>query len=194
MLADAYGCQTTGIDLSTEFVRTANALSKLVRIDEKTKFVQGSATDLPFDDESFDVVWTQHVQMNVPDKEKFYSEAYRVLKPGGYFLYYDIFKKNDGNIKYPMPWASRQELSFLTTNNEMARILHGLGFSRITMSDQTQAGIDFFDTLSKKTKEPGPPKMGLNLLMGDSTIPKLTNLSTHLQNELLLLESGVFKK
>ncbi|MFC4219664.1 class I SAM-dependent methyltransferase [Flagellimonas marina] len=194
MLADEYNCTATGIDLSPEFVRTANALSKLVGLEDKTFFVQGSAMDLPFEGNSFDVVWTQHVQMNIPDKNAFYSEAHRVLKPGGHFLYYDIFRKNDGNVLYPMPWASQEPMSFLIKNNEMAQIVEGLGLKSISKQDQTTAGIDFFKLLLAKVKASGPPKLGLNVLMGDSTIPKLTNLLAHLEKGLLMLESGVYQK
>ena len=194
MLADEYGCQTIGIDLSAEFVKTATALSKLVGLEGKTNFIQGSATELPFDGDSFDVVWTQHVQMNIPDKHKFYQEAYRVLKPGGYFIYYDIFKGNDGTVQYPMPWASHERLSFLIKNNEVANILEELGFSKMLTTDQTQAGVDFFTALLDKIKMAGPPKMGLNVLMGETTKSKLSNLLAHLQQNLLMLESGVYRK
>ncbi|WP_036379140.1 class I SAM-dependent methyltransferase [Muricauda sp. MAR_2010_75] len=194
MLADEFNCTATGIDLSPEFVRTANALSKLVGLEDRTFFIQGSATRLPFEANSFDVVWTQHVQMNIPDKENFYSEAHRVLKPGGYFLYYDIFRKEDGNIQYPMPWASQENLSFLIKNNEMAHIVEDLGLKSISKTDQTQAGIAFFTSLLAKVKQQGPPKLGLNVLMGDSTVSKLTNLLAHLQKGLLMLESGVYQK
>ncbi|MEZ4809154.1 MAG: class I SAM-dependent methyltransferase [Allomuricauda sp.] len=194
MLADEHDCQTTGIDLSAEFVKTANALSKLVGLEHKTNFVHGSATELPFADNSFDVVWTQHVQMNIPDKQKFYAEANRVLKPRGYFLYYDIFKRSDGEITYPMPWAQHGKLSFLIKNDGVANILDGLGFSKVSTTDQTQAGIDFFSSLLAKMEVSGPPKIGLNVLMGESTKSKLTNLMSHLQRNLLMLESGVYRK
>ncbi|MFD2101072.1 class I SAM-dependent methyltransferase [Flagellimonas iocasae] len=194
MLADEFNCTATGIDLSPEFVQTANALSKLVKLDDKTHFVQGSAAELPFEDNSFDVVWTQHVQMNVPDKHKFYGEAHRVLKPGGYFLYYDIFQKNDGEIQYPMPWATQETLSFLIKNDEMAHIVEGLGLNEISKTNQTDAGIEFFTLLLAKVKQFGPPKLGLNVLMGESTISKLSNLLAHLQKGLLMLESGVYQK
>ena len=80
MLADEHGCRTTGIDLSNEYIKTATELSKLVKLNDKTTFRQGDAANLPFDNNNFDVVWTQHVQMNIPDKKKFYAEINRVLK------------------------------------------------------------------------------------------------------------------
>lgn len=193
MLADEFNCNVTGIDLSNEYIRTAEELSKLVKLDNKTKFIVGDATNLPFDDKTFDVVWTQHVQMNIPDKKKFYSEIKRILKPGGHFLYYDIFKNNNKETEYPMPWATSADHSFLFTNNEMNDILNELGFEGSAITNQTKAGIEFFETLVAKLKEFGPPKMGLNVLMGESTKPKLLNLLGHLKNDALMLESGIYK-
>lgn len=194
MLADEYNCQTTGIDLSSEYIRTAKKLSKLVNLNNKTTFIQGDATSLPFDDNTFDIVWTQHVQMNIPDKKKFYSEIDRVLKTGGHFLFYDILKKGDEEISYPMPWAGDINLSFLFKAEEMDTILKEFGFTKEQTTDQTQAGIDFFDTLIMRLKEFGPPKMGLNILMGETTKPKLINLLNHLKSDKLELKSGVYKK
>jgi ubiquinone/menaquinone biosynthesis C-methylase UbiE len=194
MLADEYNCQATGIDLSNEYIRTAKELSNLVKLDSKTSFVQGDATSLPFDDNTFDVVWTQHVQMNIPGKENLYSEISRVLKPGGHFLYYDILKKEDGEINYPMPWATTSDMSFLFKETDMDSFLTQFGLTKEQSNDQTQAGIVFFDTLVAKLKEFGPPKMGLNVLMGETTKPKLMNLLGHLKSGELELKSGVYKK
>lgn len=194
MLADEYNCQTTGIDLSTEYVRTATKLSELVNLNNMTTFIQGDATKLPFEDKTFDVVWTQHVQMNIPDKKKFYSEINRVLKKGGHFLFYDIFKKGNGNVDYPMPWASNDSLSFLFKVEEMNGFLKDLNLTKEKSTNQTQAGIEFFETLAAKLKEFGQPKLGLNVLMGETTKPKLMNLLSHLKTGELELKSGVYKK
>ena len=194
MLADEFNCNVTGIDLSNEYIRTARKLSELVKLHNKITFVIGDAVSLPFDDGSFDAIWTQHVQMNIPDKKRFYSEINRVLKPGGHFLYYDIFKNNDIPVEYPMPWASSSDHSFLIKSNEMDVILNELSYKRLSVTNQTKAGIEFFESLVAKLKEFGAPKMGLNVLMGESTKPKLLNLLGHLKNDALLLESGVYKK
>ena len=194
MLADTYNCRVTGIDLSAEFIRTATKLSELVGLGSKTRFVQGDAAALPFPDATFDVVWTQHVQMNVPDKRQFYSEASRVLRPEGYFMYYDILKNNGESVSYPMPWAGTAEQSFLFTNRDLEGILTGLRLRKVSTTDQTSAGIEFFEGLLARIAESGPPKIGLNVLMGASTKPKLTNLLAHLKSGALMLESGVYRK
>ena len=194
MLADEYNCQVTGLDLSNEYIRTAKELSKLVKLDSKTSFIQGDATSLPFEDNKFDVIWTQHVQMNIPNKEKFYSEISRVLKSGGHFLYYEILKKGDGEVNYPMPWASTSEISFLFKEAEMDNFLTKFGLTKEQSNDQTQHGIDFLNALFAKLKEFGPPKIGLNALMGETTKQKLVNVLGHLKSGELELKSGVYKK
>mgnify|MGYP005992760527 CR=1 FL=1 len=194
MLAEEYDCQTTGIDLSNEYIRTATKLSELINLNNKTTFIQGSATELPFKSNTFDIVWTQHVQMNIPDKKKFYSEINRVLKSGGYFLFYEILKKGNEKINYPMPWASNSNHSFLFKVEEMIGFLDELGLTKKQSINQTQAGVDYFNKLITSLKEFGPQKMGLNVLMGETTKPKLMNLYNHLKTGDLELISGVYKK
>ena len=55
--------------------------------EDAIEWKQADATDLPFDDQSFDAVVCQFGMMFFPDKEKALREAYRVLKPGGTFLF-----------------------------------------------------------------------------------------------------------
>ena len=194
MLADEYGCEVTGIDISKEFIRTATRLSELVGLSSKTSFIHGDALSLPFADQTFDVVWTQHVQMNIKDKVKFYSEIQRVLKVKGIFLYYDIFEKGPERITYPVPWANEPALSFLAKPHEIANILHDLNFAEIELKDQTIKGILFFEQFIARIEKSGPPKLGLNLLMGESTKTKIINLLDGLKKGKIMLQSGVYQR
>lgn len=137
MLADEFNCKVTGIDMSNEFINTAKKLSALIGLTDRTEFIHADALDLPFDDASFDVVWTQHVQMNIHDKSTFYSEISRVLKKTGTFIYYDIFKNGSEDVNYPVPWANNASVSFLGTITEMNSFLNDLGFTKIQTTDQT---------------------------------------------------------
>jgi ubiquinone/menaquinone biosynthesis C-methylase UbiE len=54
------------------------------------RFVQGDAQDLPFPDESFDVVINLEASHSYPDFAQFLAEVARVLRKGGRFLYADL--------------------------------------------------------------------------------------------------------
>ena len=194
MIADEFDSKVTGIDISQEYIRTAQKLSDLVGLSDKTSFIQADALNLPFDNGSFDVVWTQHVQMNIEDKSRFYSEMKRVLKDNGIFIYYDIFRLNGKDINYPVPWANDPSVSFLATTTEMDHILRELGFSKSQSTDQTYKATQFLVGLFEKVKKNGLPKLGLNVLMGDATKEKLGNILKGLEEEKIALESGIYKK
>jgi SAM-dependent methyltransferase len=77
------GAVVTGVDLTHEFIAAAVMLSERVGMGGQIEFLQGSALDLPVPDASFDLVWSQNMLMNLPDKPQFAREVARVLKPGG---------------------------------------------------------------------------------------------------------------
>ncbi len=70
---------------------------KSIRADDKVTWQQADASNLPFADASFDTVVCQFAVMFFPDRAKAYSEALRVLKPGGRFLFnvWDHIKENE---------------------------------------------------------------------------------------------------
>jgi ubiquinone/menaquinone biosynthesis C-methylase UbiE len=65
--------------------------------DDRIEWQQADALDLPFDDDSFDVVVCQFSVMFFPDKVAGYAEARRVLKPGGMLIFnvWDDFESNE---------------------------------------------------------------------------------------------------
>lgn len=71
-----------GIDMEESQIEIAKA-SAAAGGHRNTTFRVGDATDLPFENDSFDAAHTHAVLMHVPDTEKALSEIMRVLKPGG---------------------------------------------------------------------------------------------------------------
>lgn len=194
MLADEFNCEATGIDISKEYVDTANGLSALVCLSHKTKFIHGDAINLPFQDHTFEAVWTQHVQMNISDKLKFYSEINRVLTDDGVFIYYEVFKKGNGNVNYPLPWAAESDISFLEESSTINSMLEHLGLTKEQSTNQTESGIIILEKSLNREPKQRAPKLGLNILMGSSVNDKTTNLLNGLKNGVLHLESGIYKK
>lgn len=55
------------------------------------EFVQGNACELPFEDNSFDVVTAVECVFHFPSREQFFRKARRVLKPGGHLVQAELF-------------------------------------------------------------------------------------------------------
>ena len=69
---------------------------------DQLSFITGDACELPFDDNSFDVVLSLESAFHYPSREKFIREVKRVLKPGGKFMLGDILINKKSNIVYCM--------------------------------------------------------------------------------------------
>jgi len=180
-LASTYGCRTVGIDLTPEYVRTAEVLSQRVGLAGRTVFVAGDATDLPFGARHFDVAWTEHVQMNISDKGRFYGEISRVLKPGGRFAFHDVFAGEEGGMEFPVPWATGPAISHLVGIGPLREILAAAGFVPVRWEDKTLASVDFFRERLSRGKSGGRKPPGLDLLMGDGAPDRFANLLRNLE-------------
>jgi MPBQ/MSBQ methyltransferase len=180
-LAAGTGCRAIGVDLTEEYCRVAEMLSARVGLAERTEFRQGNALELPFEDASFDLAWTEHAQMNIADKRGFYGELLRVLRPGGRLAFHDIFAGSGEPLRYPVPWAPDASISHLTPADELPGLLDELGFDRVHWEDTTEKSIAFFHTALERVAREGAAPLGLHLLMGDDAQAKFANMLDNLE-------------
>jgi SAM-dependent methyltransferase len=193
-LAKEFGCRVTGIDLTDEYCRVAATLSARTGLAHLVDFRQGDATKLPFDDQAFDVVWTEHVAMNIPDKARLYQEMHRVLKPGGTLAIYDVLAGSSGPVLFPVPWARTPETSFLVSPSELRKLLEEAGFTVADWSDTTEAARAWFVTLAEKIRDEGFPSLGFHLLLGADFKEMAQNQGRNLQKGRIALAQVVARK
>lgn len=182
-IANQHGCSVVGIDLTDEYVDVANKLTEFVHLTDKVSFKQGSALELPFPSENFDIVWTEHTQMNIADKEKFYGEMGRVLKPQGRLVFHDVFLGTTSEPHYPTPWAEYDSLSSLCTQEEAKTAIQKSNLEIKDWKDKSEQSLEFFKEMIKKTEKSGPPPLGFHLLMGKTAKTKLLNLARNLEEK-----------
>lgn len=188
-LAAEFGCHVTGIDLTHDYCHAAKRLAELTSLAGKTAFVQGDATTLPFPDSCFDIVWTIHTAMNIPDKKSLYSEIRRVLKPGGTLAFYDILQGCGGKIHTPVPWAMEARQSHLATADELQQLLADAGFSITRWNDTTAEGREWFNRLAARTDGAPPHPLGVQLLFGKDFPQMAKNQQRNLaENRIVLIE------
>ena len=192
-LATAYGCRVTGVDLTEEFCQVATILTERTGLAEKVSFRHGSALDMPFENEHFDVAWTVQAQMNIADKARFYAEIFRVLKPGGKLVFQDIFQGPGGDVLYPVPWAESPDISFLVTPQQARAAAEGAGFQTMQWRDVTEACLVWYKKQPDATGKPLPP-LGLHLVMGASVREKRVNQLKNLQEGRAVLARAMLER
>jgi ubiquinone/menaquinone biosynthesis C-methylase UbiE len=193
-LAREFGCHVTGIDLTDEYCRAAAMLSARIGLAELVDYRQGDATNLPFPDHSFDIVWTEHVAMNIADKPMLYREMYRVLKPGGTLAIYDILAGPSGPVLFPVPWARTPESSFLATPDELRKLLEESGFRVATWADTTDVARAWFVSLAERIRKEGLPTLGFHVLLGPDFQAMAQNQRRNLEEGRIVLAQVVAKR
>lgn len=193
-LASEYDSIVAGIDLTQEYIRVATALGKLVGLEQTVSFHHGTALALPFDDQSFDVVWTEHAQMNISNKIKLYEEMARVLRTNGQLVLHDVFQGPGGDIEYPVPWAKHPSISFLATPEVIQQTLTQVGFEIIHWVDKTSTALRWIDETAKKIQTPNATPLGVHLLMGTTAPQKLMNQVQNLKNNRVVVCQAVLRK
>ena len=202
-LASRFGCRVTGLDLVGEYCRVADSLAKRVKLDNLLTYRQGDATHIPFEDATFDIVWTQHASMNIAYKKRFYSEMHRVLKHDGKLAIYDVFKGSssdiiDGStssIHFPVPWAPDSSISHLILREEARKLLKEVvGFREVAWEDKTESVIDWIKQMIKRAQTSGPPQIGLHILVGPQWSNLVKNLLRNLEEGRITVAQGIFER
>ncbi len=138
LIAAERGAHVTAVDLTPEYCEVARWLNDAVGLGDRIEVRTADVTELPFDAASFDVVVSQHVQMNIADKHRLYAEARRVLVPGGRLALWDATAGPGGPLHLPVPWATSPEQSHLATPERLAELLHEAGFATAHWNDLTE--------------------------------------------------------
>jgi len=184
-VANRYNNQVTGIDLTEEYVDTGNALCAWVKLDRQISLHQASALSMPFENETFDGAYMMHVGMNIDDKVQLFNEIYRVLRPGTSFGVYDVMRIKDGELTYPVPWATEKSTSSLAAPDQYRSALENAGFVVSRENNRRDFALDFFKRLAEKVAaNSGPPPLGLHILMKQSTAVKIKNMVKNIAGHL----------
>ncbi len=114
-LARQYGCQVVALNLSeTENQRHRN-MNQEQGLDHLISVVDGNFEKLPYEDQNFDLVWSQDAFLHSPERIKVLQEAVRVLKSGGELIFTDPMQTEDAFPEYLDPILKRIHLESLAT-------------------------------------------------------------------------------
>ena len=187
-LAERYGCRVEGVDLTPAFVEVAQLLAERAGAADRLSYSVGDVTALPFEAARFDLVWCEHVAMNIADRPRLYREFRRVLRPGGRLAFYDVVSVDGLEAPlYPLPWSETPATSFLLTRQATLDAICSCGFVIEAGRDVSQQALGWFQ------RTMGAPQQGPNLsvVMGPRMAVMAANLARNLREGSLSLLMGL---
>jgi SAM-dependent methyltransferase len=181
-----FGCRVTVVDLTETYVRAGAMLTARQGLSAHVTHRIGDALDLPFDDESFDVVSTQNSGMNIDDKPRLYAGFHRVLRPGGLLAVQEPMAGPVQPPIFPVMWARDAGSSFLRTPEQMRALIEAAGFATRAWEDVTA------ETGGPSTGAAVPPHSIQRIVMGER-VEEITRAGQRNREEKrIVILQGVF--
>lgn len=166
-LAARYDAHVTALDATARFCRAAEMLTRGTGLADRVEVVCGDALALPFDDQSFDLVWTQALSQNIADKGRLVAELARVVRPGGRVAMFELVAGPGGPLEFPVPWGDREEQSWLISAQAMRELLDSSPLTVTTWNEGPRA-LAAIATAAQSIPAPAADTaLGLHLLMPD---------------------------
>lgn len=134
-LADRYGCHITCLNLSEVENDRNRALTKEQGLAGRIEVVDGSFEDLPFNDNAFDVVWSQDAILHSGDRVRVLQEAVRVLKSSGRLVFTDPMASDGCQKDALAPILHRLSLESMATPEFYRQQLCQLGLTSVEFDD-----------------------------------------------------------
>ena len=112
-LAKNFGFQVTCLNLSKTQNERNRGLNKKQNLDNLITVLEGNFEDIPFPEDSFDIVWSQDAIVHSANRELVVQEVVRVLNDSGEFIFTDLMQTNDCPKSILKPVLDRIQLDSL---------------------------------------------------------------------------------
>ncbi len=152
-LAKNFGCHVTCLNLSEVQNERNEQLNMERGLDHLIDVVYGSFEEIPFPDNSFDVIWSQDAMVHSANRDQVVAEAFRVLKPGGDFIFTDLMQ--DDNVPKGVlgPVLDRIHLDSLGSFKFYWEEARKNGFELMSINNMSQHLVTHYDRVRQETEK-----------------------------------------
>lgn len=106
-LKQSQNASLTGLEISGSMIRIANENARQYGLDDRVRYVQGNGMLMPFDENSFDAVFSNGSMHEWEDPVKVFDEISRVLKPNGIFCISDMRRNVSPALKWMIYFSTK---------------------------------------------------------------------------------------
>jgi ubiquinone/menaquinone biosynthesis C-methylase UbiE len=167
LISDHGAGKVVGIDVESDLVEASKALVASKGLTDRIEFRLVEPGPLPFEADSFDMVFSKDAMVHIPDKGMLYGEILRVLRKSSWFVAADwLWAGNAEHSPVVQDWLSKGPLKFaFTTPLQAQEELERAGFENVSVSDQ-RAALQYSNRVEVETLK-GPARERLAQIVGD---------------------------
>ncbi|HJL41162.1 MAG TPA: methyltransferase domain-containing protein [Myxococcales bacterium LLY-WYZ-16_1] len=137
-LAQEYGLRhVVCLNLSETQNERNRQMSREAGLGDRIRVVDGAFENIPEPDQDFDVVWCQDSILHSGDKARVFREVFRVLKPGGTFIFTDPMQADDADPAQLGPVLARIHLEEMGSFRKYREIAKEVGFRVVDIEDHS---------------------------------------------------------
>lgn len=126
-LARTYGCRVNCLNVSEVENKRNREMTEQQDLAELVEVTDGSFEELPFQDNTFHIVWSQDAFLHSGERERVLEEAIRVLAPGGSMIFTDPMAVDGCPRDVLVPILERLQLDTMASPEFYQRELYRLG-------------------------------------------------------------------
>ena len=138
LVSAGHAGKVIGIDVEAPVCEIASGRLDAQGLGDRVEIRRVEPGPLPFDDASFNVVFSKDSIVHIADKESLAIDVFRVLRPGGWFLASDWLTSHDGEMSAEMQaYVAAEDLDFgMASPARYRRALRAAGFVDIELVDR----------------------------------------------------------
>lgn len=151
-IAETYECSITCVNISETQNEINRKLNKEAGLDEKITVVKANFEELPFQRDSFDLVWSQDAFLHSDHKDLIFREVSRVINNEGRFIFTDFIKREDSSKEVLQPILQRLQLNDLGTFKYYDRMARTEDMAKVYNKDMPDMMIIHYSKVLGKLK------------------------------------------
>lgn len=138
LVRDHGAAHVTGIDVEAPVCDAATRRVAATGLSDRIKISKVAPGPLPFEEATFDVVFSKDSIIHIPDKEALAADVFRILKPGGWFAASDWLMSHDGTPSPEMAaYIALEDLDFaMASPARYHKALADAGFENIALNNR----------------------------------------------------------
>ena len=149
-IASRFKCHVTCLNLSETENKRNQKKNEWLNLSKHIEVIQGNFETIPFDDNHFDIVWSEEALLHSGNKPKVFQEVTRILKKNGQFIFTDAMQQDDCPKVNLQPILNRIHLRELGSVSRYRKLAQDVGLKEIEVNEMPEQLTQHYSKVQKE--------------------------------------------